>query len=298
MQCRSAEPQSARDYCESEKATAGHVSQVDGCGWLEGVYLPHISLQQCVEEFCYDEISSYSGAPEDWMTQDPAGCVDYLCSDESCSNNLDKALCVKGFLMAQGDPDMYVAQCHWEKCERVMIECLGPMFDTGLWMPGDPLPGQCLGLQKFCELMTKLAVWVFINQELFLDPGPYRAMRGQFRHSNPVRNFDAYMDDMREAATNGASADELERMAVEFTSLPEFIAAMYNTAPEQFVWMFGKEGFEEVVGTSILGVEPRAIVSADLNEQGQQALGELQTLMTEQGLDEAMLNIGSFQTGP
>jgi len=298
MACRSADPQSARDYCEAEKASATIVSQVDDCGWLEDVFLPHISLQKCVEEFCYDEFLSYPGDPQDWIAQDPTRCVDYMCSDESCPNNLDQQLCMKGFLMAQGDPDLYVAQCQWEQCERVMVECLSPMFDTGAWVPGDPLPGDCVDLKDFCEAATHLAIEVWINQEIFLDPGPYRTNREQLRHSNPVKHFDTFMDLMRQAQIDGASQDELEQLAVQFTSRSEFMSAMYNMAPQEFVWMFGNQVFDEVVGTGIRGVQARAIEPSSLNAQGQQALQALQNLMTEQGLDETVLNIGSFSNGP
>jgi hypothetical protein len=103
---------------------------------------------------------------------------------------------------------------------------------------------------------------------------------------NPGKNVFRFAEQMRLASAEGDIA-ALEIMAVNLTSSPEMISALFNAAPAEFVGLYGKEGFE-----GILGPKLQSVVGAPLNSEKLTPAGRSAFLALQEQLEVAG---GSFK---
>lgn len=277
--CASPSYAAARAYCESEKAGAATASQIDSCGWLDQYHGPDLDGQLgCVQEYCQEKWNESGG----WAAnQDPYGCGSYLCGGESCGSAGDEAACKEQVVVMHADPELYVPQCQSDGCKGTLAACLVALHlkNPAEWSYGEPIPAQCELSFQICEMAHKLAGMVWMEYQPFLDPGPLRESVPDIHSTQPAKHWDAYVKAFRDAVARGESSQELGRLARQMTSTPEMVVALYNAAPGEFVGLFGKEGFAELLGPGIGRVAPKAIDPAKLSRQGQEALAELQRLL-------------------
>ncbi len=270
--CLPASEEDARNYCDSEKTRADSVEKLDQCGWLDPVEFASISRIDCIQEFCHEK---YQGAGD--IPDDPHGCLDFVCGDSAeCGGDgeSDPALCADWFREVEGDPEYYVAGCEWNKCKSAKVQCLQKASAAGDWTYGQPVPADCAFAEEQCNLISRLAAEAFINLKPFLDPGPMRERFEGIANVNPGKNVYRFAEQVRAAAASDSIL--ATRMAVDLTSTPEMIAALFHVAPEEFVGMYGKEGFATLLGPVLNSVSGKPLAPADLTPAGQAAFGALQ----------------------
>lgn len=267
--CLPASEAGARLYCDAQKASADHVEKLDACGWLDPVNFPTISKIGCVKEYCHEEYQGPGAVPGD-----PYGCLDYLCGDSSaCSSGEDFSACSNWFKIVKGDPDFYVDGCEWNRCKESKVQCLREAHAAGTWAYGDPVPAHCSLTEQHCNLVSRLALEAFINLNPFLERHPMREVFEGVANFNPGKNVFQFAEQIRLAGRDSAT---LDAMAVNLTSSPEMIAALFHAAPAEFVGLYGKEGFETILGPKLESVAGRALNPDELTPAGREALSELQ----------------------
>ena len=277
-------------YCEAEKASASDAGEVDECGWLDNVYLPSMSKLVCVQQFCQQKWNESGG----WTaTQDPYGCLDYLCggADGSCGDADDEATCKAEFVAAHGNPDFYATQCESDGCKRTLIDCL---FASS-WSYGDPIPSDCQFNYDLCVLASKLAAKVWIEFVPFEDPGPPVESYRDPLALNPAINFHRYVNEFRAAVARGASERELDQLALGLTRAPEMVAALYRVSPAHFVGMFGTDRLAEILGPAAARKTGRAFSPEELTPAGQSALADLQRLLSTAPGGQVKAAIGTLK---
>ena len=286
-------------YCDAQKAGANHVDDLDPCGWMESSYSAKEGKLACVQEFCHDYYQPFAGGDpaDDWTPRDdPAGCIDYLC-DSSCGSPEDRERCLAGFRIGHGDLAYQLPTCEIDKCKARLLDCLIPIADAGEWKYGDPLPESCSLEHKACEATSRLAALAFVDRKPFLDPGPLREKLESLLVPTPAKNVYDYADALRLAAATGPERSaELDHMAVRFTAAPEMISALYNASPEEFVGLFGRDGFREILGPTVERVPARAIDPEELGEIGLRAWNELQRMLMESPDGKLPSAIGTIQS--
>jgi hypothetical protein len=271
LACLPPEEDAARAFCDAQKQAASTVGDIDPCGWLEPVYGKTVSKLDCVQEFCLERWNATGG----WRPgQDPFGCLDYLCGeDTACGDSAGKQECTDEFFMAHADPEFYVAGCRYDGCKAPEIACLLDLHKQGQWSYGDPIPGNCSLTTVLCEILSRLAALVAVNRNPIIDPGPIHELIERADAGNPGTSFHRYANDLRTQAV-GAGVAEVNRLARRLTTAPEMIAALYQSGPGQFVWLYGKQGFAEVLGPGIENVDAVPIRPEELSAQGQAALAD------------------------
>ena len=60
-------------------------------------------------------------------------------------------------------------------------------------------------------------------------------------------------------------------MINDFTASREQVVQMFRAAPGKFVWLYGREGFRDVIGPEVDTVPAEAIVYDELTADGQRA---------------------------
>lgn len=269
--CLPASEADARRYCDSEKSFAKDVREIDTCGWLDSVHFPSVSKVGCIKEYCHEEYNVPEEVPFDW-----SGCLDYFCGEtSSCSTGEDFGTCSDWFKLVKGDPEYYVDGCEWNRCKQTKVQCLKEAHAAGTWNYGDPIPIQCSSAEQLCRLMSRLAVEVFVSLEPFLERPPMADLFEGVGNLNPGKNVYKFAEQLRQAALDGDSAT-VDAMALELTSSSEMIAALFNVAPEQFVGLFGKEGFETLLGPKLDSITGQAIRPEQLTPAGRAAFDQLQ----------------------
>ncbi len=271
--CLPASEKGARAYCEAQKAAAKNVGQVDACGWLDPVFYTSINKLQCVQEYCRDRFVASGGWP---VSSDPYDCLDYLCeAGGSCGDAGSPQQCKAQFVKAQGDPAYYLAPCESNQCKATLVSCLNAQTSPP-WSYGDPIPAACSDQVSLCELFSHLIVLVWAEYEPLTGPSPVEDQAPNV--SSPARELRRFLRDFREAAQRGAPPAELAMAAVKLTSQPELVSALFNEVPEEFVSMFGTEGFESIVGSNIRRTQAKPIQRERLGKRGIEALDRLQAL--------------------
>jgi hypothetical protein len=294
--CGGIQAAEATAYCNAEKSGAAHVLQIDECGWLEGAYGLVTSKLGCVKQFCQAKFQLNPNAG--WEDgDDPFGCLDYLCGGEACGDAGARDQCTLAFLMEEGN--LSVAQCEWKGCQRDLIACLFPYWQGGQWSVGDPFPLECELVQFNCKVASMLATLVAVNMNPIVDPGPLLDfVDPALQSGNPSASLFDYAKEIRLRAAAGASDAELEALAEDFTSVPETISALYQLMPEQFVWLYGSDGFEGVLPPSVRQVIPKAIEPSMLNARGRAALAAFEKLRSGLPAEGIHGTIGTFKSGP
>jgi len=280
----------ARAYCDAQKAGATHVSQIDQCGWLEGVYSASVSKSVCVQEFCHERFSADGGAG--WgPVSDPYGCLNAICAadGESCANDLSTAQCKQLFLAAHGHPDFYVGSCSADRCQRRLASCLADQLaqNPGSWEYPDPVPGICEMERGICELMTMLASSILFSLEEFnpiVEHGPGPVVNPADLHAmNPAWALPQMIQEYRMQMLSGAGPEELSGLSRRILAQPEMLRGLFDLAPGRFVALLGSEGFEHEIGPVIRTIAPEPIAPEDLILEGRASLAELERRLGEMG---------------
>jgi hypothetical protein len=271
-------------FCASEKATANHVSEIDSCGWLEGVYVPGFSKTICIQEFCHERFEADQGIG--WSPGgDPYGCLDAICAPdgESCNDDLPQAQCRQLFVAAHGHPDYYAASCTIDGCQRARATCLANVLaqDPNAWEYPEPVPAHCDLIYDLCELAKQLSAEVLISLEDLILKGRIIGTGPVEQTINPGFFLEDILIEYELMMDQGAGSDELQGLLSAMLTEPEMLQALFHLAPERFVALFGTEGFEEFIGPRILDVTPQPIAASDLSPRGQQALLQLEELIAE-----------------
>jgi hypothetical protein len=124
-----------------------------------------------------------------------------------------------------------------------------------------------------------LATLVAVNMNPIVDPGPLAELVNPVLASrNPSARLYEDAAHIRARAAAGASEEELQTLAEEFTAAPESVSALYQLMPEHFVWLYGSESFEGLLPPNLGQVTPKAIEPSMLNAQGRAALAALRTM--------------------
>ena len=277
LACAAPDAQDARAYCDAQKASTNDAQEVDACGWLDQYHGPTLDGQLgCVQEFCQEKWSQSGG----WTTgQDPYLCGEYLCGGSACGSAADEVACKKQVVVMHADPDFYVSQCEMDGCKGGLVQCLVALHDQDQWSYGDPIPPSCDMPYQLCVMAQKLASMVWTEYRPWTDPGPLREIQPDLASSQPAKHWNTLVQNFRDAVARGERDEELERLARGLTSNPEMVVALYHAAPGEFVGLFGKEGFAELLGPGLARVEAKALDRDLLSPQGQAALDELQRLL-------------------
>lgn len=265
--CKPPTPAASAAYCVARLDTATHVSQLDPCGWMETVHDADIDALSCAQEFCRRKFASDPWAQD----EDPYGCIDYLCGDDLCTGDwtVSNAVCGKGFFLADGNPEYYVATCEQDGCRADLIECVIPYWENNQWMPGDDYPEECQTPYTLCVLMSKLANLTWAEYQPLFDPGIVQQLGRPDWISNPGHYLDRFATQLSEIAKT--STRGIDQIALRMTSSPERIASMFHAAPEEFVGMFGNQGFDSIIGPAIGKVVGKPMDPAKLTPAGAEA---------------------------
>ncbi len=270
--CLTQTADSARSYCEEQKASADRVDELDQCGWLDEFYLPTIDKLTCVQEYCEEKYQS-----DPWPAgTDPYGCLDYMCGGGVCEGDTDQQQCIDDFHMAHGDPDYYLVQCTGTKCKRLLLECLRDHYEGGTWEYPDPTPA-CVAYQT-CQLQEQLASIVWIEyQRPWLEPGPQRERFRWLLGSRWAKDVIAHLDSMGAALSAGDMA-RFEAVREHLFRSPEMTSTMFHGMPGVFTWLFGVEGRNGILGPESTRTRPVAVPREQLSPRGQEALDKLRAL--------------------
>lgn len=300
--CHGPQEASLVAYCDARKAAANHVSEIDPCDWLEGVYMPGLSKSICIQQFCHERFEAdhaADGAVQWTPSGDPYGCLDAICADdgESCSQDLSEAACKQLFIAAHGHPDFYAESCTIDGCRRLRAQCISDklVIDPDAWEFPEPVPSDCQILYQTCKVAEEVSTEGFLSlQELagvrIPDTGPVEGV------INPGLMVYNAVIDYQEALASGAGADELETIRRFLFSEPEMLRAMFDLAPGRFVALFGTEGFEELIGPQIQQVTPEPIAPADLIPEGRGALAEIEALIESTPPEELVSPFGKLRS--
>jgi hypothetical protein len=270
--CLPTNPNAARAYCDAQKAAAATAADVDACGWLDPYYTPAVSKQACVEEYCAAKWAATGG----WdISEDPFGCLEYLCAGDACGDT-NEAACKTQFVIMQGDPDLYGALCRLDGCQKMLIDCLVALTEQQppAWAYGQTIPPSCNVPAQVCREAHEIALRLWLE---FLPDvlGPLHETLRDPRTSNPAASLIDYAAEFRAAVAAGASFETRDGMARHLTSAPELVAALFNAAPGEFAWLFGRDGFAETLGPYVERVALRPIDRSRLSTAGRQAYDEL-----------------------
>ncbi|HEV7733576.1 MAG TPA: hypothetical protein VGR62_15525 [Candidatus Binatia bacterium] len=259
----------AAAYCVQRLDVATNVSQLDPCGWMETVHGAEIDNIACAQEFCRRKFEA-SPWPEG---TDPYGCIDYLCGDDTCggSGTIDGGTCETGFYLAEGDPEWYVPTCSHDGCRADLLECLIPYWQQGQWMPGDENPEVCDAPYTICVIMSSLAGLTWAEYQPLWDPDIVQKLGRPDWVSNPGHYLDQFAARVSQLAKVSTS-NQYREAAIRMTGSPERIAAMFHAAPEEFVGMFGNQGFDEIIGPDIAKVTGKPMDASKLTPAGLAAL--------------------------
>jgi hypothetical protein len=293
--CAPPEETATRAYCDAEKASAAHVDDLDSCGWMEGVYFPTVSRPLCIQEFCHERFQAdyQDNGAQAWNPLtgvDPYGCLDAICAPdgESCNDDLSQADCRKLFVATHGDPEFFAGSCDANRCQRAGARCLADyiLANPGGWQyaPDADLPPECDMKKGICELLARMSLDIFMSVKEF-DPLAHPGLDPVIQHPqsptlNPALSLPGWIRDYRMQMTSGTTPDARARIARRLTSSPEMVAGLFNLQPGRFVALFGAEGFEELIGPVIHQFPPQPIRPQDLTPQGQEALANLEALLT------------------
>jgi len=294
LSCAAPDPQAARDYCDAEKASANNALDVDTCGWLDQYHGPSLDGQLgCVQEYCQEKWNQSGGWTEN---QDPYKCGEYLCGGPSCGSAADEAACKKQVVVMHADPEFYVSQCEQDNCKGGLLQCLVALHEQNppQWSYGDPIPQQCNLPYQLCVAAQKFATMVWTEYQPWIDPGPLREIQPDLASSQPAKHWNTLVKNFRDAVARGEGDEELGRLARGLTANPEMVVALYNAAPGEFVGLFGKEGFAELLGPGLARVEGKPLDRKRLSPQGQAALDELQRLLATRRAGKIKGSIGTI----
>jgi hypothetical protein len=278
-------------YCVARLAVATHVDQLDPCGWLETVHGAEIDAIGCAQEFCRRKFAATPWA----AGTDPFGCVDYLCGDESCSGSgtIDAETCETGFYLAEGDPEYYVPTCGHDGCRADLLRCLIPFWEQGQWSPGDPNPPVCDTPYQLCVLLSTLASRTWAEFAPLRDPSIVESLGRPDWLTNPGHYLDQFATELSSipVATSGL---RLRNAALRLTRSPERIAAMFNAAPEEFVGMFGNQGFDAILGPAVGRVTGKPLDMDTLTPAGVEAYQAFQRIQATLPAGGTQGAIGTF----
>jgi hypothetical protein len=275
LPCKPPSAAAARQFCDAEKASASHVADVDDCGWLNAAYSLGVSRFDCMQEWCAEQFAADPWTPE----HETNGCTKKLCNQVGpCGNSNGTEECRETFYMAHGDPKLYIAACEHDACKALMARCLLALHQDGAWSYGEPLPETCLEQKSTCQTISKAAAVVLTEYQPVIDsplpdPDPFAGRPGGV--TNPGRALHDVVAEFRVLGEQGLLTPE---MVGRLTRAPEIISALYHLVPEEFVGLFGAEGFLEVLGPGVARVVPLTIDEEKLTPRGVAALRELERL--------------------
>lgn len=284
--CLGPDGSSTQAFCESEKASATHVDEIDECGWIEGFYTVDFHRRVCVQEFCQEQFEADQGDGWSIAGGDPYGCLESICAPDgaNCADDLPEAQCRQLFIAAHGHPDFYTQSCSISGCARARAHCLSQLLqeDPDAWEYPQPVPDACKLRFELCKLVEKLSAQAFLSLlELEIpnlpDTGPVEQL------ANPAFQVRSMAVEYRALMDRGASDEELEELWGAFLSAPEMLRGLFELAPARFAALFGQRGFGEFLGPEIQAVEPLPIAPEDLTPRGQEALEELEALIADLG---------------
>ena len=273
--CLSPKAEAATEYCWSQIETASEVSDIDKCGWLEGVHDPMANKLSCVELFCQGKFEETGGVG--WDTGDPFGCMDYLCQGGGCGDAGSKDICIFSYRLTEGNPTKFVPNCQLGGCHAGFMYCVHALYEAGEWSFGQPMPSECITQELSCGLAAKLAAIVASSIIPQVDPGPMKELLAAQQITSPAKSTFTYTEAIASAAATGAN--NLQQLAVGLTAAPERAAMLYQLAPAKLSYLYGAEAFAPVVGPSGAFVKPEAITDADLTPVGQEAYSQLKSLL-------------------
>jgi hypothetical protein len=276
--CRAPSASGARSYCDAQQEQAQVASDIDACGWLDNLLSVDMDKIRCIKEWCIDMLQASPGGAADWVANDPVGCLDTLCGDEACGDDRSREQCVFELQLASELGDV-AASCDFTGCNQKLANCLFSAYQAGTWAFGMSYPNLCLLHFGHCQMLSRLAGMTLINLEAVYNPGALWESQFEQAHEqsrSPARSFRRFLGATRAAILDADEAQQT-RLLSTFTANRELVVQLFRMAPGKFVWLFGREGFRDVLGPQVDSVPMEAIDFADLAPEGRAAFRSFQT---------------------
>ena len=268
--CLACSEQDTNAYCDSRKAVAATVGDLDPFGIISSC--GYTFEDECTQEYCHEKfVSGWSTHAGDANWSDPRGCMDAVCGKDP--------VCRKRYLNYGGDPTYYQPS-----------GCLGTLLDCydkhGFTIPGKgahPSPTEiteCTGKEQLCEALQaakdKLAGYLLVNK--WVHPG------------DPVTHGDPWERTSQEVlleqlgqlkagfANKRLTEAQFEERMARLMSNPRSQAVLFNLQPRTYVSLFGRAGLDKIAAPSQRSVEPEAIAVKGLPARMRVLVKQVQAL--------------------
>lgn len=257
-------------YCLAQQAIANHVDELDPYGMLSSCGYSYET--GCLRSYCQAKfLRSWSTHANDPSWDDPRGCLDAVCGDD--------ALCRKRFLTYGGDPKYYDP----DTCTRALLECYESKGKKVAVTTGGPGPveveiPECTlkyDMCKLAEAIKRKVMGMLLVKKWILPGDPViRQNPWEYSATEMLRSRLIVLRSRRDNKT--LSESEFEREIEEVMAHRESMAVAFSLEPQVFVYLFGRDRLEGLVGPSIRVTAPRAPLFTDLDVGGRILLKQLQ----------------------
>ena len=263
--CQPCKEQHTKDYCAAQKATASTVGELDPYGILSSC--GYSVESECLQSYCQEKFQkSWANQASNPSWDDPRGCLDAVCGNDT--------LCRKRYLTYGGDPVYY----NPDSCTQVLLGCYEAQGKTFPGLAGSPgeIP-ECTYQYFLCMAKEagKRKIMGRVLARKWVNPADPVTRQNPWEHSAQEVFLHQLAELKHQLDARTLSQAEFELEIEALMAHPESMATAFSLEPEVFVYLFGREGFESLVGPAIQTVKPRELGAADLDARGKILLEEL-----------------------